>query len=467
MAASEQRWRTLLENIELLVVGVDAQGNVNYVNPFFERTTGWDSQDIIGKSWFDTLVPEEERTERRGLFEGVKDQEQQVNVQNHILTRDGKPLTVSWSIVMLRDGDGRSMGVLSVGADVSKREELFREIALLKDRLEEENIYLQTEIALAGVHTDIIGRSDGLRYALTRVEQVAPTDTTVFLLGETGVGKELFAREIHMKSTRRDRPLIRLNCATIPHNLMESELFGHERGAFTGADKQRKGRFELADGGTIFLDEIGELPLELQPKLLRILEEGEFERLGSTETLRVNTRIIASTNRDIEAEVERGGFRRDLFYRLSMFPISIPPLRKRREDIPLLVHSFVELLSRKLGKKIETIPRDTIDRLAHYHWPGNVRELRNVIEQAIILSKGIKLTVPKSLLGGQVAADDRHEEDLRKLAEVEREHITKILDKANWRIEGKDGAADVLGLHPNTLRNRLVKFGIKRPPRQH
>ena len=461
IVASEQRWRTLLENVEMLVVGVDGKGLITYVNPSFETSTGYAAQDLIGKSWFDVVVPEDERDVRRAGFERFTKGQQRMSMQNRLVRRDGSALIISWSIVRLRDGLGGISGALGIGADITRREELLRQITLLKDQLQEENLYLKEEFAPG--ESKIIGQSDGLRYALSRVEQVAMTDTSVLLQGETGVGKELFANEIHSRSPRKDWPLIRVDCATIPHSLVESELFGHEKGAYTGADRQRKGRFELADRGTIFLDEIGELPLELQPKLLRVLEEGEFERLGSANTIKVNTRIIASTNRDLKTEVDRGRFRQDLFYRLSVFPISIPPLRKRREDIPLLVESFVQEFSRKLGKKVTTIPRHSLKLLSSHDWPGNIRELRNLIEHAMILSRGARLVIPESMLGGSRTPPDSASPPNRALSVIERQHILNVLGECDWQVEGEKGAAKILGLHPNTLRNRLTKLGITRP----
>ena len=272
-------------------------------------------------------------------------------------------------------------------------EERFREIENLKQRLEKENIYLQEEVKLLVEHSEIVGQSSAIKNILAQAEQVAPTDSTVLILGETGTGKELLARAIHRMSSRKDRPLITVNCASLPPTLIESELFGREKGAYTGAMTRMVGRFELADGSTLFLDEIGELPLELQSKLLRVLEEGKFERLGSTKTLHVNVRIIAATNRDIAQDVTEGKFRKDLYYRLNVFPISIPPLRERSEDIPLLVWAFIKEFENKVGKRIDSIPRKSMEALQQYSWPGNVRELRNVIEHGMIVSSSRTLAV--------------------------------------------------------------------------
>ncbi len=306
----------------------------------------------------------------------------------------------------------------------------------------------------------IVGESDSLRYVLSRVEQVAPTDATVLLLGETGTGKELLARSLHSQSRRRDRPFVVVNCAALPAALIESELFGRERGAFTGAHATQAGRFELAHRGTLFLDEIGELPLELQPKLLRVLQNGEIERLGSPRTIDVDVRIIAATNRDLLEEARQGRFRRDLFYRLNVFPVTVPSLRDRREDIPLLVQHLVDRHSRILRKRIDTIPPAVIHALSSYDWPGNVRELENVIQRAIILSTGHALELKDAWLpcpelttsGGGTT-----------LLEVERRHILNILEACRWKIEGGGGAAQLLALKSSTLRSRMLKLGIVRP----
>lgn len=334
--------------------------------------------------------------------------------------------------------------------------EHLNEIEGLKQRLERENIYLQEEIRLLVEHTNIVGQSVAMKKVLSQAEQVAQTDATVLLLGETGTGKELLARAIHSMSVRKDRPLVTVNCASLPPTLIESELFGREKGAYTGALTRMVGRFEIADGSTLFLDEIGELPLELQSKLLRVLEEGNFERLGSTKPLHVNVRIIAATNRDIEQEVKDGTFRRDLFYRLNVFPIRIPPLRKRPEDIPLLVRAVVKEFQKRLGKEIESIPKKTMQALESYSWPGNVRELRNVIEHAMILSRGksLDLHVPKRASSITDAPGN--------LKDMEQKHIVAVLEKTDWRVAGQGGAAEVLGLKRTTLQAKMKKFGIKR-----
>ena len=348
----------------------------------------------------------------------------------------------------------------------------YEEIAALKARLERENVYLQEEIRREHNFVELVGASPALLDALHKVEQVAPTDSTVLLAGETGTGKELMARAIHGRSARRDRPLVKVNCAAISAGLVESELFGHVKGAFTGAIERRVGRFELADGGTVFLDEVGELPLETQVKLLRVLQEQEFEAVGSNRTVRVDVRVIAATNRDLDEAVKQGRFRADLYYRLNVFPLHVPPLRDRRTDIPQLVMFFLARFAKKFGKRIDAVSRDTMDRLVAYGWPGNIRELQNVIERAAVLCRGATLELGQELL--PVTTPEAPDADkpgapsapgaaLPTLQEAERAHILAALQGAGWQIEGARGAARVLDVHPNTLRSRMEKLGIKRP----
>jgi formate hydrogenlyase transcriptional activator len=334
--------------------------------------------------------------------------------------------------------------------------ERLREIEALKQRLETENIYLQEEVKSLAEHSEIVGQSSAIKKVLAQARQVALTDSTVLLLGETGTGKDLFARAIHNMSLRKDRTLVTVNCSALPPSLIESELFGREKGAYTGALTRMTGRFELADGSTLFLDEIGELPLELQSKLLRVLEQGQFERLGSSRTIKVNARIIAATNRDIEQQVKDGKFRRDLFYRLNVFPILIPPLRERTEDIPFLVRAVVKEFQKRIGKEIESIPKKSLQALQSYSWPGNVRELRNLIEHAMILSEGKTLDVhlPKP--------ESSETEVTGNLDDMERRHMVAVLEKTGWRIAGQGGAAEVLGLKRTTLQAKMKKLGIKR-----
>jgi formate hydrogenlyase transcriptional activator len=331
------------------------------------------------------------------------------------------------------------------------------EIKKLKDRIEQENIYLRKEIEVKHMHEGIIGNCEPVRKMLSEAEQVAKTDSTVLILGETGTGKELLARAIHNLSLRKDRQMVTLNCAALPPTLLESELFGREKGAYTGAMTRQIGRFEIADGSSIFLDEIGEMPLEVQAKLLRVLQEGQFERLGNPRTISANVRIIASTNRDLARATAAGRFREDLYYRLNVFSVTAPPLRDRIGDIPLLVWAFVKEFEKTMGKAIEKIPQNSIDALHQYPWPGNIRELRNVVENAMIISKDriLKLIPP-------VDSSFNLPGDL-KLEVVERNHIIDVLKKTAWRVSGEEGAAHLLGLKPTTLESRMKKMGITRP----
>jgi formate hydrogenlyase transcriptional activator len=341
----------------------------------------------------------------------------------------------------------------------------YGEISALKDQLAQEKLYLEDEIRSELNFEEIVGKSEALRRVLALVETVAPTDSTVLIYGETGTGKELIARAVHNLSSRRSNAFVKLNCAAIPTGLLESELFGHEKGAFTGAIAQRVGRFELAHRGTVFLDEIGEIPLELQPKLLRVLQEREFERLGSTRTLRTDARLIAATNRDLEALVAEQKFRSDLYYRLNVFPVRVPALRERSEDIPLLVRHFVQQFSRRMNKNIDTIPSETMTTLVRYHWPGNIRELQNVIERAVILSIGPVLKVPTDELHLRTtsppANNSGHGNLQAVLDDAERQGIVATLEKTNWIVAGPNGAAARLGMKRSTLQSRMQKLGIR------
>jgi formate hydrogenlyase transcriptional activator len=352
----------------------------------------------------------------------------------------------------------------------------FKEIDALKNKLAVEKLYLEEEIRSEFNFEEIVGESAALKRALAQVELAAPAGTTVLLLGETGTGKELFARAIHNLSPRRDRTFVKINCAAIPGGLLESELFGHERGAFTGAISQKIGRFELADRGTLFLDEVGDLPLELQPKLLRVLQEQEFERLGGNRTQRVDVRVVTATNQDLSKQVAERAFRSDLYYRLNVFPIQIPALRERPEDIPLLVRYFVQRFSRSLNKEVEYIPADVMDALSSYSWPGNIRELENLLERAVLLSPGKELRVPlseiKSASGVSLPGADSSSSfgtstsptsSISTLEEAERQHILRALKHTQWRIAGPKGAATILGMKRTTLQARMRKLGIRRP----
>jgi formate hydrogenlyase transcriptional activator len=377
---------------------------------------------------------------------------------------------------------GRRIGAITVGslakdqyteADTEFLVEVANQIAIavdnmrsheeteaLKARFQAEAVYLQEEIRTEHNFEEIIGQSAPVRQLLRNVEQVAPTEATVLIQGETGTGKELVARAVHDRSRRKDRPLVKVNCGSIPAGLVESELFGHEKGAFTGATQRRVGRFELANGGTIFLDEVTELPIDTQVKLLRVLQEGEFERVGSSQTIKVDVRAIAATNRDLKEVVKNGTFRSDLFYRLNVFPLAVPALRERKSDIPLLVNFFLSKFGKKLGKEVRGVSQKSMDSLLHYDWPGNVRELQNIVERAVVLASGPIVQIDEAMMR---SGETVQESGLDTLENAERTHILRALDETRWVVHGKKGAAEILGINPSTLRSRMEKLGIKRP----
>ena len=357
----------------------------------------------------------------------------------------------------LRIFGGAFAGVLARRQGDSALHGMLSEMEHLREQLQAENAHLRQEARARTSTSPIVGQSAAIRRVLEQIEQVARTDSTVLLLGETGTGKELFATQIHLLSQRRDRTMVRVNCSAIPSTLMESELFGRERGAYTGALTRQVGRFELADRSTIFLDEIGDLSADVQVKLLRVLEERQIERLGSPKPISIDTRIIAATHRDLERQIGERSFREDLYYRLNVFPIQVPPLRERAEDIPLLVWRFVDEFSRAFGKRIESIPPDNLAALQRYPWPGNIRELRNVVERAMIVATGPRLTI------GLPAASRGAEKHSTRLSDVERKHIRTVLESTGWRIRGTGGAAERLGLRPTTLETRIAKLGLSRP----
>jgi len=436
-------------------------GSLRYVSPSCERISGYRPEDFIRRPdlFREIIVPEDldlwdahncEVLEKPGARE----------CQFRVQRPDGTIRWIEHACQPVTDDAGKFIGIRASNRDITKRKQGELEIERLKEQLQADFSYLQEEIKLTHDFEHIIGNSNELKYVLHKVEQVAPSATTVLILGETGTGKELIARAIHSSSPRRERPLIKVDCASLSPTLIESELFGHEKGAFTGAQSRKIGRFELAHGSTIFLDEIGELPLELQTKLLRVVQEGEFERLGSSKPLKVDVRIIAATNRDLEKEVRNGRFREDLWYRLNVFPITVPPLRQRQEDIPLLVKAFVQRFNRKMGKEVTKIPPEVMESLCRYSWPGNVRELENVIERAIIDTKGSVLQLTTKIGAAPLPASPVSSGE--SLEEMERAHILQVLEKVGWKIEGKDGAAARLEINPSTLRFRMRKLKIAR-----
>lgn len=459
-----RQWGDLMESINLVVIQLNLEGRIVWVNNFFLEFTGYAIEEIVGENWFDKMLPGEEVETLRQRFQDFIKGENIPVYQNPIRTRDGGFKNIQWSNIQIQNTKGKIIGTLSIGTDVTERESALLEIKKLKDQLEKENLQLKEEVELGNQSKDIIGQSDALKYVMKRAQQVANTNSTVLIEGETGVGKELFANLIHQNSSRRHKPFIKVNCASLPKELIESELFGHIKGSFTGAINNRQGRFELADKGTIFLDEIGELPIDLQPKLLRVLQTGEFERIGSEKTTKVDVRIITATNRDLEKESDEGKFRKDLFFRLNVYPITIPPLRQRKEDIPFLVRHFTNKIGQKVGKRIKHITKADIKMLLEYEWPGNIRELENIIERAIINSSGEKLEMDKSQLQSSLNINrvKQGHENTTSLEANEKKHITNILESCDWKINGKNGAAEKLGMPPSTLRSKMKKLNIVR-----
>ena len=466
LRASETKFRTLVEGSVqgILVHGGDFR--VNFANEAIARMFGYPNADaILGIDWLENAILEEERDESIERFRTVTGGRSILNpIEAQVIRKDGSPIWVE-CIYTCIDWQGER-ALLITATDISERKkaqdelvEALTQVRKLKDRLEMENVYLQDEIKHVHGFDYILTRSNLFLKELKKVEQVAATDATVLIMGETGSGKELIARAVHDSSGRDSRPLVKVNCAALPATLIESELFGHEKGAFTGAIARKIGRFEMADGGTIFLDEIGDLPLELQAKLLRVLQEGEFERLGNPSTIIVDVRVIAATNRNLEREIEEGRFREDLFYRLNVFPIQPPPLRDRREDIPLLVSHFVDKYSSKTGVKIETIPKNMLESLQNYDWPGNIRELENIIERAVIVSGDEELSLGDWLPKSSLPSKDKK---IPTLDQREREHILEALRLTDGRVSGDRGAALLLGIKPTTLDARMKKLGISR-----
>jgi PAS domain S-box-containing protein len=460
---SEEKYRNLVEmaNDGIIIV----QDNVvKYVNPRLRKIIGPVADEIPGIPIVDIIHPDALSQTMERYQRHLEGKDMPSMYESALVHQDGHKVPVEFNIGHLH-WQGKPAFIIEI-RDFTERKKVeedlknaLQEVERLKNRLQEENIYLQQEIKLTHNFEEIISRNEKFKKVLGQVEQVASTDATVLVLGETGTGKELIARALHNISARRSRPLVKVNCAALPANLIESELFGHEKGAFTGALSRKIGRFELANGGTIFLDEIGDLPMELQVKLLRVLQDGEFERLGNPNTIRVDVRIIAATNRDLGKAMESGNFREDLYYRLNVFPIYIPPLRERADDISLLVNHFVLKYQKKTGKKIETIPQRVMETLRNYHWPGNVRELENIIERAVILSPGGHLELGDWYLKKDSPADPA---EIVTLEEMERNHILKALDLTHWRVSGETGAAKILGINAQTLVSRMKKLEINR-----
>jgi len=451
------RMQQVLDAMPGLFYIFDTEGRLRYWNRKLETFTGYSAEELAEKHILDFIHPDDRAHVAEALGDVLSTGTGYAEYQ--LLLKDGR------TVPHVGNGarchfEGRDWAV-GLAVDVTTLRETERqlqervvEVEELRRRLELENLYLREEAKLIHRHGDIVGDSPAIRAVLAQVEKVAGTEASVLLLGETGTGKELIAERIHELSPRRGHPMIKVNCAALPPTLMESEIFGREKGAYTGAVTREVGRFELADGSTLFLDEVGELSLDLQGKLLRALESGEFERVGSPRTRTVDVRVVAATNRDLAAEVREGRFRKDLFYRLNVFPIRVPALRERREDIPLLVWAFIEELGRSTGGVIDKVPQRVMGQLQQYTWPGNVRELRNVVERSMILSQGgtLRLTLPE--------AGESVEDEPVTLDEVQRRHIRRILEISGGRISGQGGAAEILGLKPTTLRSRMVRLGL-------
>jgi len=462
--AKEAQWSKLLNDVLLPVVEVDSLGVINYVNPYFLSLTGFAKEDVMGKRWIDHFIPDHVKNELMDSFSLPIQVDFPRHFQNPILTKSGKELMIYWSNVSIVNEKDSSIGIIAMGNDVSEREDALKKVLELKQELEIENLALKKNIDDGPGLSGIIIRSDASKYAFRKAKEVAEVGTTVLLQGETGVGKGVHAQFIHEQSERVNQKFLQINCAALPLELIESELFGYEKGAFTGAARKKKGRFELADKGTIFLDEIGELPASLQPKLLRVLQSGEFEPLGGEKTIKVDVRIIAATNRILSEEVKKGNFREDLYYRINIFPITIPPLRKRKEDIPELLEYFVNHFQGKYDRKITGISKSTYTSFSNYDWPGNIRELQNVVERAVISTKGDTLRISKisnDHLPILKSAKKQESNRSLKLSEVEKKHIIKVLEECNWRVHGENGAAEILDINPSTLRSRMKKLDIQ------
>jgi PAS domain S-box-containing protein len=453
-----------------------ADTSFRYISPSCEAITGFPRHNFLDNpKLLDGLVVLEDQPLWREHCQTCHVGRRAGKSQVRIRRRDGRIIWLEHVCQPVLDSQGGFLGTRVSNRDMTEHREIeealqaaLAEITEFKNRLETENVHLQDVLKNAHDFEEIVGQSELLRITLHKVEHVADTDAGVLLLGETGTGKELFARAIHQRSRRAAKPLVKVNCAALPGSLIESELFGHVRGAFTGALTDKIGRFELAHGGTLFLDEIGELDPDLQVKLLRVLQDGEFERLGSTQTVYSDVRLIAATNRDLHEAMREGSFRPDLYYRLSVFPIELPPLRARREDIPLLVWHFITRKQPRLGKNIASVPREAMEQLVQYDWPGNVRELENVIERAMILSAGSTLVLGESLTGMRRTAGPKspaqpaRADSNGSLAEIDRAHIVTVLDACGWKIKGAGNAAERLGLKASTLRFRMKKLGIER-----
>jgi len=462
---------TILTQTTKFVISLDLNGSILFVNPYFEQLFASDTP-LLGKNFYHLITKETTSDCEEKIFKG---EDSSGDVVCKLSTTNGTR-TIAWSYVRLKSNPSQQSKrhVILFGTDISQQIETeeqlriaYKQLEVLKNKLLMENIQLRIDTLANNNTWNLIGKSPNFNYILNRVEDVAGLDVPVLLEGETGVGKEVIANAIHRKSLRKDNPFIKVNCAAIPFDLIESELFGFEKGAFTGADRLKLGMFELAHTGTIFLDEIGELPLAVQPKLLRVLQEGEIQRLGAEKAIKIDVRILSATNNNLQDEVGAGRFRSDLYYRINVFPITVPPLRKRKTDIPLLVEAFCDEFNKKYTKDIKNISKSLMDDLVNYSWPGNIRQLRNVIERAVITSSEsvLKLANPLPLEISLTNDTKPHREstEIGTLEMFERNFITQVLENCHWKISGKDGAAQILDLPPSTLRSKMKKLGISAP----
>jgi len=479
-AKANLKYRQLYRSTPAMLHTVDANGCIMAVTDHWLQKMAYSRDEVVGRPIVDFFSYLYRRKFAGDRLQEIIDGGEFKNEERQMVTKDGIVLDLLMSAISERDSSGRVQRMLVASKDVTKRNRAERalrktlaENAHLREELERERDYLREEVNVAMNFGRIIGESPALKHMLDQLEAVAQTPASVLVLGESGVGKELVAHAIHARSPRADGPLVKVNCPSIPKDLFESEFFGHVKGAFTGAHRDRVGRFQLADGGTIFLDEVGEIPIELQGKLLRVLQESEFERVGDDITKSVDVRVIAATNRDLEQLVIAGKFREDLFYRLSVFPIDVPPLRKRGDDVIQLAQHFLEATCNEFGRKPMTLTRNQADEIRNYAWPGNVRELKNVIERAVILSQGNVLRLDLSLAdtGVEIAAgsqnDDLATESLilteKDMKILQKKNLLAALRQTNWRVSGKGGAAELLGVRPTTLADRIKSFGVRRP----
>ena len=474
------KYRTLYRSTPAMLHTVDGDGLLITVTDHWLSKLGFRRDEVLGRPITDFMSDADQKKYADGGLQDLIAQGDFENLERQMVTKDGRTIDLVMSAISHRDENGNVDRMLVASKDVTERNRVERELrralaenARLREELEHERDYLREEVSVALNFGRIVGTSQALRRMQKRIEAVAETPASVLVQGESGVGKELVAREIHGRSQRADRPLVKVNCASIPKELFESEFFGHVKGAFTGAHRDRIGRFQLADGGTLFLDEIGEIPLELQGKLLRVLQESEFERVGDDVTRSVDVRVIAATNRNLEQLIVDGKFREDLFYRLSVFPVDVPPLRERGEDIVQLAQHFLEQTCKDFGRETLTLTRTQAANLRAYDWPGNVRELKNVIERAVILSTGKVLRLDLSMpgiaqeAGAMVDLAAQPDEILteKDMREFQKANIIRALKQANWKVSGKGGAAELLGVRPTTLADRIRTWKIKRPSR--